>query len=29
MKLVIAVSGKPGAGKTTFAKRIAQMFNLR
>ncbi|MEM4577006.1 MAG: AAA family ATPase [Candidatus Nezhaarchaeales archaeon] len=29
MKLVIAISGKPGAGKTTFAKEIAYLFDLR
>ncbi|MDI9619654.1 MAG: AAA family ATPase [Candidatus Nezhaarchaeota archaeon] len=29
MKLVIAVSGKPGAGKTTYAKELASSFNLR
>ncbi|MHC1629300.1 MAG: (d)CMP kinase, partial [Candidatus Nezhaarchaeales archaeon] len=28
-KLVIAISGKPGAGKTTYAKEIASFFNLR
>jgi len=26
---VIAISGKPGAGKTTYAKEIADHFNLR
>ena len=29
MKLVIAISGKPGAGKTTYAKEVARLFNLR
>ncbi|RLF08012.1 MAG: cytidylate kinase [Thermoprotei archaeon] len=29
MKLVIAISGRPGAGKTTYAKEIASFFNLR
>ena len=28
-KLTIAVSGLPGAGKTTYAKHIAEFFNLR
>ncbi|MEM2533076.1 MAG: AAA family ATPase [Candidatus Nezhaarchaeales archaeon] len=27
--LVIAVSGKPGAGKTTYAKAISQALNIR
>ena len=29
MGLVIAISGKPGAGKTTYAKEVARLFNLR
>ncbi|MDH5816057.1 MAG: AAA family ATPase [Candidatus Nezhaarchaeota archaeon] len=29
MGLVIAISGKPGAGKTTFAREVASTFNLR
>jgi cytidylate kinase len=29
MGLVIAISGKPGAGKTTYAKEVARIFNLR
>ncbi len=29
VSLVIAISGKPGAGKTTYAKEIANYFNLR
>lgn len=28
-RLVIAISGKPGAGKTTYAKAISQALNLR
>ena len=28
-RLVIAVSGKPGSGKTTHAKYLAERFNLR
>lgn len=28
-KIVIAVSGRPGSGKTTYAKFIAQRFGLR
>lgn len=28
-RLVVAVSGKPGAGKTTYAKAISQALNLR
>jgi cytidylate kinase len=29
MGLVIAISGKPGSGKTTYAKEVARLFNLR
>lgn len=29
MGFVIAISGKPGAGKTTFAREIASSFSLR
>ncbi|MEM4805085.1 MAG: nucleoside monophosphate kinase, partial [Thermofilaceae archaeon] len=28
-RLTVAVSGKPGTGKTTYARHIAQVFNLR
>ncbi|HDD33923.1 MAG TPA: cytidylate kinase [Thermofilaceae archaeon] len=28
-RLVVAVSGKPGSGKTTYARFIAERFNLR
>ena len=29
MRLVVALSGQVGAGKTTIAKAIAKKFNLR